>query len=76
MNEAMRQAFRAGSGIDPVTMKWTLMLMAIAVVLVCAVWVLVQLAEARSKDEISNSEIINAVVQLLIIVGLTLFVVM
>ena len=72
----MRQAFQVGSGVDPVTMKTVIVIIAVGLILVSAIWILTQLADAYSHEELTSGEIVRAGVQLLIIVSLTLYVVM
>ena len=73
MNPAMRDAFRTGSGVDPLMLKTTLTLIAVGVILVDCTWLVVQLIDAHRQDELKNEDVVLGVVKLVILAGLVLF---
>ena len=75
MNPAMRSAFQSGSGIDPLVLKTTLGLMAVALILVVASWFVVQLIDAYRDDRLTTGDMVLGSVRLLILVALVLFVI-
>ena len=75
MNPAMRSAFQSGSGIDPLVLKSTLGLIAVALILVVAGWFVVQLIDAYRDDRLIPGDMVLGSVRLLILVALVLFVI-
>ena len=73
MNPAMRDAFRTGSGVDPLMLETTLTLIAVGVILVVCTWLVVQLIDAHRQDELKNEDVVLGVVKLVILAGLVLF---
>ena len=75
MNAAMRSAFQSGSGIDPLLLKTTLGLIAVALILVVAGWFVVQLIDAYRDDRLTTGDMVLGSVRLLILVALVVFVI-
>ena len=75
MNAAMRSAFQSGSGVDPLVLKTTLGLIAVALILVVASWFVVQLIDAYRDDRLTTGDMVLGSVRLLILVALVLFVI-
>ena len=75
MNPAMRSAFQSGSGIDPLVLKSTLGLIAVALILVVAGWFVVQLIDAYPDDRLTTGVMVLGSVRLLILVALVVFVI-
>ncbi|TXJ04024.1 MAG: DUF3262 family protein [Alicycliphilus sp.] len=75
MNAAMRSAFQSGSGIDPLVLKSTLGLIAVALILVVASWFVVQLIDAYRDDRLTTGDMVLGSVRLLILVALVVFVI-
>ncbi len=73
MNPTMRDAFAAGSGVDPLALKATLTLIAVGVILVVCTWIVLQLIDAYRDEQIKTEEVALGVVKLLILAGLVLF---
>ena len=46
MNQSMRDAFQAGSGVDPLVLKVTLTTIAVGVILVVCTWIVLQIIDA------------------------------
>ena len=75
MNPDMRSAFQSGSGIDPLVLKSTLGLIAVALILVVAGWFVVQLIDAYRDDRLTTGDMVLGSVRLLILVALVVFVI-
>ena len=75
MNAAMRSAFQSGSGVDPLVLKTTLGLIAVALILVVAGWFVVQLIDAYRDDRLTTGDMVLGSVRLLILVALVVFVI-
>lgn len=73
MNPAMRDAFRTGSGVDPLNLKLTLTLIAVGVILVDCTWIVVQLIDAYRDEQIRSEEVVLGLVRLVILAGLVIF---
>ena len=73
MNPAMRDAFRTGSGVDPLNLKLTLPLIAVGVILVVCTWIVVQLIDAYRDEQIRSEEVVLGLVRLVILAGLVIF---
>ena len=73
MNPAMRDAFRTGSGVDPLMLKTTLTLIAVGVILVVCTWIVVQLIDAYRDEQIRSEEVVLGLVRLVILAGLVIF---
>ena len=73
MNPAMRDAFRTGSGVDPLMLKTTLTLIAVGVILVVCTWLVVQLIDAYRDEQIRSEEVVLGLVRLVILAGLVIF---
>mgnify|MGYP003606464358 FL=1 len=73
MNPAMRDAFRTGSGVDPLNLKLTLTLSAVGVILVVCTWIVVQLIDAYRDEQIRSEEVVLGLVRLVILAGLVIF---
>ena len=73
MNPAMRDAFRTGSGVDPLNLKLTLTRIAVGVILVVCTWIVVQLIDAYRDEQIRSEEVVLGLVRLVILAGLVIF---
>ena len=73
MNPAMRDAFRTGSGVDPLNLKLILTLIAVGVILVVCTWIVVQLIDAYRDEQIRSEEVVLGLVRLVILAGLVIF---
>ena len=73
MNPAMRDAFRTGSGVDPLNLKLTLTLIAVGVILVVCTWIVLQLIDAYRDEQIRSEEVVLGLVKLVILAGLVIF---
>lgn len=75
MNPGMRAAFQAGSGVDPLLLKTTLVLIAVGVILLVSVWVVVQLIDAYRNDDLTTGDVVHGVIRTLILVSLAFFII-
>ena len=75
MNATLRAAFQTGSGIDPLVLKSTLGLIAVALILVVTSWFVVQLIDAYRHDRLTTGDMVLGSVRLLILVALVVFVI-
>ena len=75
MISTLRAAFQTGSGIDPLVLKSTLGLIAVALILVVASWFVVQLIDAYRHDRLTTGDMVLGSVRLLILVALVVFVI-
>lgn len=75
MNADMRNAFLAGSGVDPAALKLTLTLIVVATCLTVGVWVVLQLIDAYRSESITPAEVTWGCVRLVVLLGLVFFVV-
>mgnify|MGYP001596740442 FL=1 len=74
MNTDMAQAFKTGAGIDPTAMKTGLMVIAVGVVLVVAAWIVLKLMDAHAHGELESPDMVKGGIALLILVGLSVYV--
>lgn len=75
MNADMRNAFLAGSGVDPAALKLTLALIVVATCLTVGVWVVLQLIDAYRSEDITSGEVAWGCVRLIVLLAIVFFVV-
>ena len=73
MNQSMRDAFQAGSGVDPLVLKVTLTTIAVGVILVVCTWIVLQIIDAYRNEEIKTEDVVLGLVKLVILAGIVLF---
>lgn len=76
MNSTIRAAFADGAGVDPAHMKLILATISVAVVLVVALWVAVQLTDAWRNEQLTTREIVYGLVKVSVLVLLLLYVIL
>lgn len=75
MNETMRAAFEAGSGVAPATLKGTLATVCVGVALLVCAWVIAQLACAWRDEEISSGEAVMGMARTAVLTLLLIYVI-
>jgi integrating conjugative element protein (TIGR03758 family) len=73
MNDAMREAFQSGSGVDPARMKAVIAAIAAGVILAVALWIFSALFDAYRNNQLTQADVFKAFVQLLAIASLMLY---
>lgn len=73
MNQVMREAFQAGSGIDPASVRLTLTLIAAGVLFAVCAWIALQLLDAMNQEEISARQALLGMVKTGVLAALCLY---
>ena len=75
MSSEMSTAFKAGSGIDPGTLRTVVFAICVGVALTICTWVGVKLVHALNDGDITSSEALRGIVFTCILAGTLLWVV-
>ena len=75
MSSEMSTAFKAGSGVDPGTLRTAIFAICVGVALTICTWVGVKLVHALNDGDITSSEALRGIVFTCILAGVLLWVV-
>ena len=75
MSSEMSTAFKAGSGIDPGTLRTVVFAICVGVAVTICTWVAVKLLQALGDGDITSSEALRGIVFTCILAGTLLWVV-
>ena len=75
MSSEMSTAFKAGSGVDPGTLRTVVFAICVGVALTICTWVAVKLTQALAENEITSSEAARGMIFTVILAGTLLWVV-
>jgi integrating conjugative element protein (TIGR03758 family) len=73
MNDAMRQGFLSGSGVDPETLRLTIQMIACGVILLVFAYCIQQIFVAYSNERIDTSQAIWNTIKLAVVMGFLFF---
>ncbi|WP_395029594.1 TIGR03758 family integrating conjugative element protein [Alcaligenes aquatilis] len=74
LGSSMRQAFAAGSGVDPNTMKIVLTIITVAAVVLFFAWLVMTALDNYREGQLKQEEVIWACLKLVLLLSLILWV--
>ncbi|ERI34319.1 DUF3262 family protein [Alcaligenes faecalis] len=74
MGSSMREAFAAGSGVDPNAMKIVLTVITVAAVALFFAWLVMAALENYRENQLKQEEVVWACVKLVVLLSLILWV--
>lgn len=74
LGSSMREAFAAGSGVDPNAMKVVLTIITVAIVVLFFAWLVMTALENYREGQLKQEEVVWACIKLVVLLSLILWV--